>query len=41
MVKVEALIENAKPKSEKVSEIIGPNRTQVFETAELASSLIQ
>jgi integrase len=41
VVKVEDLIENAKPESERESEIIGPNRTQVLETAELASSLIQ
>jgi len=41
VVKVENLIEDAKPKSESGSEVIGPTRTQVFETAELASSLIQ
>lgn len=41
VVKVEDLIENAKPESETGSQIIGPNRTQVLETAELASSLIQ
>jgi site-specific recombinase XerD len=39
--KVEQLIEDSKTESEMPSEIIGPNRTQVFETAELASSLIQ
>jgi hypothetical protein len=39
--KMEQLIENAKAESEKASEIIGPNRTQVWEEAELASSLIQ
>lgn len=41
VVKVEKLIEDAKPESETPSEIIGPNRTQVLETAELASTLIQ
>lgn len=39
--KVERLIENSKMESEIPSEIIGPNRTQVFETAELASLLVQ
>ena len=41
VAKVEDLIENAKTELEMVPEIIGPNRTQVLESAELASSLIQ
>ena len=39
--KVEKLIENAKSESDGVSETVGPNRTQLLETAELASTLIQ
>ncbi len=39
--KVEKLIENAKSESERGDQIIGPNRTQLLETAELASTLIQ
>jgi len=39
--KVEKAVENAKAESEGQSEIIGPNRTQVLEEAELASPLIQ
>jgi integrase len=41
VARVEDLIENAKPKAEDVPEIIGPNRTQVLQMAELATSLIQ
>jgi integrase len=39
--KVEKFIEDAKSESEQGGQIIGPNRTQLLETAELASTLIQ
>jgi hypothetical protein len=39
--KVEKLIKDAKSESEQGGQIIGPNRTQLLETVELASTLIQ
>ena len=39
--KVEKFIEDAKSESEQGGQIIGPNRTQLLENAELASTLIQ
>jgi len=39
--KVEKLIEDAKSDSEQGGQTIGPNRTQLLENAELASTLIQ